>query len=156
MNNLTDTVKKRFQAGKYNIVQVSFKQRPTASFGYTNSENLYNYKCSIADVIPGDMVVIRNPDGELQVVRVIRVLENNMNNAQEVNKAKKFIVDKIDLAMDKIRHHNAQRVKYIKLQLAERKKAYEEFTIYELLAKDDEDTRELLAEYKALTGRSEP
>ena len=110
----------------------------------------YCYKTDIPGLVEGDHVVVKTKDSILKIVRVTGCIENTFENAEAVNLATSWIVDVIDMKSHNKRQENAERLKYVKSQLEERKAQMEETVMYELLAKSDPAAKALLEEFKTL------
>ena len=106
-----------------------------------------------------DVVVVETINSgtpQLKIVKVVSVLENNLENAHIINKANKYIVDKIDLTNHLNRKEKADRLKFIKKKLAEHKEKAEEVAIFEMMAKTNPEAAALLDEMKELMGLEAP
>ena len=108
----------------------------------------YAYKTDL-DLEAGDIVVVKA--SELKLCTVVSIIEDILVNAQIVNRATKWIVDKVDMSKHIARINRVERMDFIKNKLEEKKKAMEEIAIFEMLAKADPEAAKLLNEMKQLT-----
>lgn len=104
----------------------------------------YAYKTTL-DLECGDIVVVeaRSTFGLAKVVQV----------SGFESKATKFVVCKVDLDEFNKNKAVAKRIEEIKVKLEERKKAFEERKLWELLAASDLEAERLLDELSKLNGK---
>lgn len=105
----------RITAGR-DIVTVRFAE---SKVGYGTPKS-YAYYCDIDGIAVGDAVVVDTPSSGLTVVRVVSIAPLT---AEDVHKASKWIVDKVDVAAHNARREREARRKVLEAQL---EKALEE------------------------------
>jgi hypothetical protein len=105
----------------------------------------YDFKYDKDDLKVGDMVVVDTVNG-LQVAKVSTIIK--LAVGESYDKAKKWVVQKIDLAEHNARLEREQKIADLKKQLEARRKMLEDIAIYEMLAKEDPKMSELLNMYK--------
>lgn len=84
--------------------------------------------------------------------KIVRVVETSGFTAIDIAKAKKWIVQKIDIKAYEERLEQEKLVQDIKAELAARKAEFEERRIYEYLAKEDPKINAMLDKLSTLTG----
>ena len=131
------------KAKDYNIVQVVF------NYNSVGTEKVYNYKNEDYVFKPGDFAVVLVGQ-DFKVVKVVEILQNNFENASEVNKATSYIISPVLMENHERRSQAKDRIKYIKQQLAEKQAQMEEFQMYDAIAARDEGTKALVEELKTL------
>ena len=130
----------------YQVVRVSYELSEN-----TPTLTTYTFKTSIKLVV-GDLVVVDGVKG-LAIVRVVQdSIERSLDTEtiKEFNKAKAWVVNKVDTADHTARKEATERKKFIMSQLAERREAMEEVAIYKLLADSDPEAAKLLTELENL------
>jgi len=118
--------------------------RVKVKFGNTMSS--YAYLCDIPGIAVGDHVVVDSPSNGLTVVKVVQIGDT----VENVTKATKWIVDKVDVSAHKARLARIERKKLLEAQL---EKALEEELRkdrYARLAQADAALAALVAEYNQL------
>jgi acetolactate synthase small subunit len=101
--------------------------------------------------VAGGLVVV-DSDGTFKLAKVVAVFEDHFTNAQKVNKATKWVVDVVNLTAYNARRMADESLTYAKNRLEEKKKALEQVSIYEYLAKTDPEAEALLRIMKVAQG----
>jgi hypothetical protein len=114
-------------------------------YGFDNRTTYY-FKTDIKDLKEGDIVVV-DSRGVFTIAKVVKT-NPTLNSSFEV---RKWVIDKINTTNYEIRIKKEKRLKEIKKKMDQRKKELQEIQIFELLAKDDEEMRVLLEEFKELS-----
>ena len=134
MNNVN------YIGGDYKIVKVK----------YLDSGSYYNFKADIdMEIKDDDMVVVEGSNG-YGLAKVSAIIDNNVDNAEAVSKAKAWVVSVVDTSMQDQRKEATRQRAYIIQQLDEKKSQMESISVYELLAKSDPSARKLLTELKSI------
>ena len=113
---------------------------------FGNTMSSYAYLCDIPGIAVGDHVVVDSPSNGLTVVKVVQIGDT----VENVTKATKWIVDKVDVSAHKARLARIERKKLLEAQL---EKALEEELRkdrYARLAQADAALAALVAEYNQL------
>lgn len=114
---------------------------------------LYAFKCGLTDkLLPGDLVVVDARSG-LQITRVVKVVDRSLDTQaiKQFNKAKAWVVCKVDMHDHKLRIQATERKQFIMQQLKERKEQMEEVAIYKMLAQTDSEAAKLIEELEKLS-----
>jgi len=113
--------------------------------------SVYNYKMSLKNVEEGDFVIVDGRNG-MDIVKVIEVVQRSLETKaiKEFNKAKAWVVCKVDMLQHNQRKEATERKEFIMKQLAERKEQMEEVAIYKMLAETDKEAAKLLEELEGL------
>lgn len=106
-------------------------------------ERQYSFKNDTEGVHEGDIVVVESANGMGLLATVHAVIENSIENSAIVNKATKWVVDKIDMERAGKRD---DRLIYVKELLKEARKNYDEQKVYEAMAQDNPVLLELVTE----------
>lgn len=106
-------------------------------FNSAFSNKLYHFKCDIEGIDVGDKVVVDTANG-LAVAEVAKVITEGSN------KATKWVVDKIDMSAHEARLEKQKKLEELKEKMEQRRKEIQEFEIYRILAKEDEEMAELV------------
>ena len=112
--------------------------------------NTYNFKCDVDMEVSVDSLVVVESTKGVGIAKVLKVLENNVDNADAVAKATAWVVDVIDTTMQEKRKEATSQRKYILQQLDEKQAQLEAVSVYEMLAKVDPDAKKLLDQLKEL------
>lgn len=149
------------------IVKVQFTRSRDNGHRYTfgsilpiisafNKDDLYPTKYNYAvplglSLNVGDYVLIGNETDELHIVKVVEIVEDNLKNMEEINRATKFIYGKVDISAISKQVVLAERATYLKSKIDELKKTFEERKMLEIMAQNDPEAAKLIEEYKQLT-----
>jgi len=121
------------------VITIRFKeQRPT-------NESSYSYYTDL-ELEAGDFVVVeaRNSYG-------LGIVNQTVGLSQSaLDKAKGWVVQKVDIAAHKAKAEKRELVKELYNQLEQRRKAIEMRQVYELLADTDPELKALLNQLKAI------
>ena len=126
--------------GDYKIAMCSYK-------GETRQ---YAFKMSIDTVVPDNAICVVESSNGYDLVRIVEVLDNNIDNAEVVSKATAWVVDVIDMTTHNARIDATKKREYIIQQLEEKKKALEAVSMYQLLADLDPEAKLLVEQLKTL------
>lgn len=117
-----------------------------------SSEN-YNQKTYIyftdEEFTVGDNAVVM----VVNKLKIVEVVATRGFTKAQLNKATKWIVQRIDLTAHKERMEQQKVINDIKARLQQKKEELSEMAILKTLAQDDEETRNLLIELQNLTGQ---
>lgn len=149
------------------IVKVQFTRSRDNGHRYTfgsilpiisafNNDKLYPTKYNYAvplglSLNVGDYVLIGNETDELHIVKVVEIIEDNLKNMEEINRATKFVYGKVDISAISKQVVSAERATYLKNKIDELKKTFEERKMLEIMAQNDPEAAKLIEEYKQLT-----
>ena len=86
-------------------------------------------------------------------LKIVEVVATRGFTKAQLNKATKWIVQRIDLTAHKERMEQQKVINDIKARLQQKKEELSEMAILKTLAQDDEETRNLLIELQNLTGQ---
>lgn len=131
----------------YMVVEVSYEIKDSEG----PAMQTYFFKTDIK-LKAGDLVVVDSTNG----MDLCRVQSNSLERSLDANiitafnKAKAWVVDKVDITSHEKRRLATERKKFIMSQLAERREAMEETAIYNLLAEKDPEAKKLLEELEKL------
>lgn len=106
----------------------------------------YAYALFLNDVEIGAKVVVRNSDGSLVLGRLASI--DNHPHAKVKNGCEVICV--IDMTEYNKRQEQFAKVADLRKKMDARVKALQDIALYELLAKDDPELKDLLAEFKSL------
>jgi hypothetical protein len=126
---------------KITIVTVKFWESREQCFGSKE----YSYLTDIP-VIAGDIVVCE----ARELVGIAQVFQTSGLGLSKASKAYRWIVSKVDMAGMAERRDKAARYLELQLKLTAAKERIERERTWEVLAKDNPDVAELLAELKDL------
>jgi len=130
--------------GEYNVVEVTY------DIGGGPAVDTYYFKVDKdVELKEDDLVVVESKRG-LGITKVVKVFENNINNADKVKKATAWVVDKIDYSRQQERKEATEKREYILQQLEEKKEQMETIKMYALLAEMDPEAKKLVDELKTL------
>jgi len=124
------------------IASVVFPMEMSKELG----DKRYSYLTDIEDLDWEDTLVVETRYG-MRVAVFMNYLEENSAAAK---KASAWIVQKVDssqVELSKVKHKKLQDVKN---KLRVRKENLEEINLFKLMAKEDEEMRNLLSEYDAI------
>lgn len=111
----------------------------------------YVFKVDIdTEIKEGDTAVAESSKG-LGLVKVVKVLDNNMENAAEVKRATAWIIQVVDMSRQLARKEATERREYLLNQLEEKKQQVEAINMYKLLAEIDPEAAKMLEELKKLS-----
>jgi len=130
-----------FIGGQYKVVKVCYLDSPLSE---------YNFKVDVDTEVEKDNLLVVESTNGYGLVTVVEVLANNIDNAEEVNKATAWVVSKVDITRQEARKEATRQRAYIIKQLEERKKAVESVNMYALLAEADPEAKKLLADLKKI------
>lgn len=120
-----------------------------------NNNRLYPTKYNFAvplglSLKVGDYVITGNDTDELNIAKVVEIVEDNLKNMEDINKATKFVYGKADIS-DLIKQvETAERATYLKNKIDELKRTFEERKMLEIMAQNDPEAAKLINEYKDL------
>jgi len=110
----------------------------------------YAFKNTNPNIKEGDFVVVNSRNG-LGIGIVVQVIEDTFENAEIVNKATNYVVDKFSVDSIRAVKEAEERRKYLKLKLEEKKAKMEDYIIYKAIANEDAEAAKMLEELKALS-----
>ena len=113
-----------------------------------NEETYFKIDLNL-NVVKGDLLVVETNSG-YEVATVERLILNNFENSRYVNKAKAWVVNKVDTTKHEKRRDADSRKKWIMSQLVKRKEEVDTIITFEMVARIDEETDALLNELKSL------
>ena len=107
----------------------------------------YAYALFLNDVSVGDKVVVRNSNGSLAMGRLASV----DNHPHEKVKNGCEVICVIDMTEYNKRQEQFAKVAELRKKMDARVKALQDIALYEMLAKDDPELKDLLAEFKTVS-----
>lgn len=148
------------------IVKVQYTRSQESGHRYTlgailptiaafNNNRLYPTKYNFAvplglSLKVGDYVLTGNDTDDLNIAKVVEIVEDNLKNMEDINKATKFVYGKVDIS-DLIKQvETAERATYLKNKIDELKRTFEERKMLEIMAQNDPEAAKLINEYKDL------
>lgn len=105
----------------------------------------YQFLTDIQNLIEEDAVVVDTANG-LQVGYVIGYDEVSKFDGNNV----KWVVQRVDLENHKINLERQEKLRTLKQKMENRRKKLEEIQIYEILAREDPDMKDLLDEFNKM------
>jgi len=148
MSKISAAIKDKNFIGSYDtVVEVTYE------LDVKLDTKKYFFKTTIDSLKPGDYVIVDAKTG-LNIVEVVRVYRRSLysESINAFNRAKAWVVDKINMEEHNKRIEATQRKKFIVTQLKERREQMEEIAIYKMLAKQDKEAAALLDELQQLEG----
>lgn len=149
------------------IVKVQFTKSQDNGHRYTlgtilptiaafNNDRLYPTKYNFAvplglSLKVGDYVLTGNDTDDLNIAKVVEIVEDNLTNMEEINRATKFVYGKVDISTIIKQVETAERAIYLKNKIDELKRTFEERKMLEIMAQNDPEAAKLIEEYKQLT-----
>lgn len=112
------------------------------------SNKTYSYALFLNDVEPGDKVVVRNSNGDLTVGTLARITDDGHDKVKNGCE----VICVIDMTAFNKRQEQFAKAAALRKKMDARVKALQEISLYELLAKDDPELADLLAEFKSVNG----
>lgn len=103
----------------------------------------YQFVTDIQDLKIGDVVVVHTDNG-YKTAFFIKYDETS------VFENPKWMVQKVDTDSHKVKLERERKAKFIKKKMQERRAKLEEIQVYKILAKEDEDMKQLLQEYNEI------
>ena len=110
-----------------------------------NHTKNYQFLTDIQNLIEEDVVVVDTANG-LQIGYVIGYDEVSKFDDNNI----KWVVQRVDLENHKINLERQEKLRALKQKMESRRKKLEEIQIYEILAKEDPDMRDLLDEFNKM------
>lgn len=107
----------------------------------------YAYALFLKDVEPGAEVVVRNSDGSLVLGRLTSI----DSHPHEKVKNGCEVICVIDMTEYNRRQEQFAKVAELRKKMDARVKALQDIALYEMLAKDDPELKDLLAEFKTVS-----
>lgn len=148
------------------IVKVQYTRSQESSHRYTpgsilptiaafNNNRLYPTKYNYAvplglSLKVGDYVLTGNDTDDLNIAKVVEIVEDNLKNMNDINKATKFVYGKADISNIIKQVETAERATYLKNKIDELKRTFEERKMLEIMAQNDPEAAKLINEYKNL------
>lgn len=148
------------------IVKVQYTRSQESGHRYTlgailptiaafNSNRLYPTKYNFAvplglSLKVGDYVLTGNNTDDLNIAKVVEIVEDNLKNMEDINKATKFVYGKVDISNIITQVETAERATYLKNKIDELKRTFEERKMLEIMAQNDPEAAKLINEYKDL------
>lgn len=117
----------------------------------SNTNMTYSYACYDLNILEGDLVVVKTGHHGFALAKVAEV-------APEFAEPVKFgreVVARVDLSEYEARKAQAKRLAEVKASMDAKVKELQAFAVYELLAEKDPALKNLLAEFKQLSGMTE-
>lgn len=138
----------------WDIAQVSFgfDKKRLKPHEDLESYTVYHYRTpKELEVKEGDFVVVMSSSG-LGIGYVVGVLENKFENASKANEATAWVITPVDLSTHQLRVEAEEKKEYIKTQLEEERRKYEDIAVYKMMAKDNPKAKALLDSLAKLQG----
>lgn len=148
------------------IVKVQYTRSQESGHRYTpgsilptiaafNNNRLYPTKYNFAvplglSLKVGDYVLTGNDTDDLNIAKVVEIVEDNLKNMNDINKATKFVYGKADISNIIKQVETAERATYLKNKIDELKRTFEERKMLEIMAQNDPEAAKLINEYKDL------
>lgn len=126
------------------VTRVKVRFSATGAQRGTNTE--YAYLCDIPGVAVGDHVVVDTPSNGLTIAKVIQIGDT----VENVTKATKWIVDKVDVSAHKARLARIERKKLLEAQLEQALAEELRKDRYARLAQSNEALAKLVEEFNQL------
>lgn len=98
----------------------------------------------------GDYVLSYSVENRLHLLKVIDTVKDNLKNVNEINKAKNFIIGKVDISVITNHISLAERATYLKMKIDDFKRTFEERKMLEIMAQSDPEAAKIINEYKDL------
>jgi len=112
------------------------------------SDKTYSYALFLNDVEPGDRVVVRNFNGDLTIGTLARITDDGHDKVKDGCE----VICVIDMTAFNKRQEQFAKAAALRKKMDARVKALQEISLYEMLAKDDPELADLLAEFKSVNG----
>ena len=134
---------KNYIGGEYRVAEVSH------NIDGPYLESFY-FKVDIDVKVVVDNIVVVDSQRGLSLGKVIAIHDNNVGNANIIQKAKAWIVSVVDMVNHKKRIDATVQRAYIIKQLEERKEAMDAVDVYARLAENDPEAKKLVDQLKLL------
>jgi len=138
----------------WNIAKCHFGFHKKSLKVYDDPENYTHYHYRLPKDIKveeGDYVVVMSTSG-LGVAIVAEILPNNFENAEKANLSTSWILSCVDLSSHQLRIEAEEKKQYIKTQLEEERRKYEDVQVYRMMAKDNPKVAKMLESLAAIGG----
>lgn len=142
-NNINNESEETLMFDNYVVAMVEFLDNP-------NADKIAYALYTPSNIIAGDTVVVSTGHHGLSVARVAEILVKPEDKKRV--KHNREIVCKVDLTEFNARKENAKRLAELKSSMEERIQKQKELALYEALAEKDPVLKEMLDEYKTITG----
>lgn len=145
--------KKVNYVGNFNVVKAVYDVQELGKDFDVDSMSTYNFKIDpeLTTAI-GDIALVQDNSGGYFPVTIVEYLDNNIQNAKEVNMANAWVVNLIDMGAHKQRIKDTEELQFIKETLDRGLEQVEQIQKYQLLASLNPEMANAIKRMGELTG----
>ena len=144
-NNITKGDNENMLMGNYRVAKIKFLEGKN-----TNTE--YYYALFDDLIYSGDTVVVMSAHNGMGIAVVIDIVEEPTPPMLDSCNAGREIIAKFDMYAYEARKENRKKAQELKVQMDKKMKEMQELALYEMMAKDCPELKEMLDAYKGLVG----